>query len=225
MQKNAIRIVAGKAFNAHTEPLFKKLQIMPLPDLITFSKIQFMQRFTQGFLPVSFNETWVRNAVRNIGENEIQLHNRDHLQNIHSNFVTLDTFPLFSYPKMWQDFLNENIKIIRTISSFDSKLKKFFLDDLATSVICNRLLCPACLAGRIGWRKLKIKVLMHTSSLLPTPTTTLWTVYVRFRVRSHPYLLNILSGVPKRSSEASPPLKRRPMRSRNAVKLALWPAL
>ena len=206
MQKNAIRIVAGKAFNAHTEPLFKKLQILPLPDLITFSKIQFMQRFTQGFQPVSFNETWVRNAVRNIGENEIQLHNRDHLQNIHSNFVTLDTFPLFSYPKMWQDFLNENIKIIRTISSFDSKLKKFFLDDLATSVICNRLLCPACLAGRIGWRKLKIKVLMHTSSLLPTPTSTLWTVYVRFRVSEPiPTFWTFLSGVPGRSSEASPP--------------------
>ena len=150
MQKNAIRIVAGKAFNAHTEPLFKKLQILPLPDLITFSKIQFMQRFTQGFQPVSFNETWVRNAVRNIGENEIQLRNRDHLQNIHSNFVSPDTFPLFSYPKMWQDFPDENIKIIRKISSFDSKLKKFFLDDLATNVICNRLLCPACLAGRIG---------------------------------------------------------------------------
>ena len=95
MQKNANRIVAGKPYNAHTEPLFKKLQIMPLPDLIIFSTIQFMHRFTQGFLPGSFNETWVRNAVRNIGENEIQLRNRDHLQNIHSNLVSLDTFPLF----------------------------------------------------------------------------------------------------------------------------------
>ena len=108
MQKNAIRIIAGKPYNAHTEPLFKKLQIMPLPDLITFSKIQFMHRFIQGFLPASFNETWVRNVVRNIGENEIQLRNRDHLQNIHSNLVSLDTFPLFSYPKIWQDFRDEN---------------------------------------------------------------------------------------------------------------------
>ena len=150
MQENAIRIIAGKPYNAHTEPLFKKLQIMPLPDLITFSKIQFMHRFIQGFLPASFNETWVRNAVRNIGANEIQLRNRDHLQNIHSNLVSLDTFPLFSYPKIWQDFRDENIKIIRKTSSFDLKLKKFFLDDLATNVICNRLLCQACLDGRIG---------------------------------------------------------------------------
>ena len=150
MQKNAVRIIAGKSYNAHTEPLFKKLQIMPLPDLITFSKIQFMHRFTQGFLPASFNETWVRNAVRNIGENEIQLRNRDQLQNIPSNLVSLDIFPLFSYPKIWQDFPDENIKFIRKTSSFDLKLKTYFLNDLSTNVICNRLLCPACLAGRIG---------------------------------------------------------------------------
>ena len=87
----------GKAYNAHTELLFKKLQIMPLPDLITFSKIQFMQRFTQGFLPVSFNETWVRNAVRNIGENEIQLRNFDQLQHAHSNLTFLDIFPLCNF--------------------------------------------------------------------------------------------------------------------------------
>ena len=159
MQKNAVRIITGKSYNAHTEPLFKKLQIMPLPDLITFSKIQFMHRFTQGFLPASFNETWVRNAVRNIGENEIQLRNRDQLQNIPSNLVSLDIFPLFSYPKIWQDFPDENIKFIRKTSSFDLKLKTYFLNDLSTNVICNRLLCPACLAGRIGWDRNILKLL------------------------------------------------------------------
>ena len=188
MQKNAIRIIAGKPYNAHTEPLFKKLQIMPLPDLITFSKIQFMHRFIQGFLPASFNKTLVRNAVRNIGENEIQLRNRDHLQNIHSNLVSLDTFPLFSYPKIWQDFRDENIKIIRKTSSFDLKLKKFFLDDLATNVICNRLLCPACLAGHIGWRKLKYKVLMPTLIWRLLHYDPCWSV---LSVRVHPHLSKI----------------------------------
>ena len=49
MQKKAIRIVSGASYNAHTEPLFKKLQVLPLPDLISFTKIQFMQRFKQKF--------------------------------------------------------------------------------------------------------------------------------------------------------------------------------
>ena len=150
MQKAAIRIIAGSSYNSHTEPLFKKLQVLPLPDLISFSKLQFMQRFWQDFLPTSFNDTWARNAIRNIGDNDIQLRNFNQLQPIHSNLSSLDVFPLFNFPKLWQEFPNEEIKIIRKTADFDVKLKKIFIDDLASNVVCNRLLCPACLAGRLG---------------------------------------------------------------------------
>ena len=150
MQKAAIRIVSGTAYNSHTEPLFKKLQVLPLPDLITFNKLQFMQRFTQNFLPESFNDTWVRNAIRNIGENEIQLRNSDKLQIVDSNLASLDVFPLFNFPKIWQDFPDKQVKFTRKTAEFDLKLKKYFLDDLATNIVCNRLLCPACLAGHLS---------------------------------------------------------------------------
>ena len=103
MQKSAIRIITGSPYNLHTEPLFKRLQILPLPDLISFSKLQFMHRFSQKFLPSLFNETWIKNSVRNIGENEIQLHNFDQLQHAHSNLTSLDIFPLYNFPKLWQD--------------------------------------------------------------------------------------------------------------------------
>ena len=101
MQKAAIRIIAGAKYNSHTEPLFKKLQILPLPDLITYNKIQFMQRFTQQFLPESFNDVWVRNAIRNIGENEIRLRNANQLQISASTLTSLDILPLFDFPKAW----------------------------------------------------------------------------------------------------------------------------
>ena len=120
------------------------LQILPLPNLISFSKLQFMQRFNQNFLPSSFNETWVKNSIRNIGENDIQLRNFDQLRLTHANLTSLDLFPLYNFPKIWQDFPNEQIKIIRKPSEFDAKLKGFFLDDLASNVVCNRLFCPSC---------------------------------------------------------------------------------
>ena len=148
MQKAAIRIVTNSSFNAHTEPLFKKLKILPLPDLISYCKIQFMQRFSQNFLPSSFNDIWLRNSIRNIGENEIQLRNFAQLQNVHSNLTKLDIFPLYNFPKIWENFTDEQIKILRKKSEFDHKLKDYFLNDLAATVSCNRLLCPACLAGR-----------------------------------------------------------------------------
>ena len=109
-----------------------------------------MQRFTQNFLPESFNDTWVRNAIRNIGENEIQLRNSDQLQIVDSNLASLDVFPLFNFPKIWQDFPDEQVKFTRKTAEFDLKLKKYFLDDLATNIVCNRLLCPACLAGNLS---------------------------------------------------------------------------
>ena len=46
LQKAAVRIISGAKYNAHTEPLFKNLQILPLPDLISFLKLQFMQQFS-----------------------------------------------------------------------------------------------------------------------------------------------------------------------------------
>ena len=97
-----------------------------------------MQRFKQKFLPASFDDTWVLNNIRNIGENDIQLRNHDQLQPVHSNLASL-----------WQDFPDEQIKIIRKIPEFDTKLKNYFISDLSNTVNCTRILCPACLAGRL----------------------------------------------------------------------------
>ena len=63
-QKMAIRIINNATFNAHTEPLFKKLNILPLSKLIDFFKLQFMQRFTLREIPSSFYTTWVKNEER-----------------------------------------------------------------------------------------------------------------------------------------------------------------
>ena len=111
MQKSAVRIIAGASYKSHTEPLYKKLQILPLPDLITFNKLQFMQQFSQKFLPISFDNTWVRNSIRNIGENKIQLRNAGQLQIPPSNLVSRDTFSLFEFPK--HNFPHEQLKFIR----------------------------------------------------------------------------------------------------------------
>ena len=63
-QKMAIRIINNATFNAHTEPLFKKLNILPLSKLIDYFKLQFMHRFTLREIPSSFNNTWVKNEER-----------------------------------------------------------------------------------------------------------------------------------------------------------------
>ena len=144
LQKNAIRIISQAPYNSHTEPLFKKHEILPLPDLIHFSKIQFMQRFKNNFLPTSFEDTWTLNNIRNIGENEIRLRNYNQLQLHNSQLTTLNNHPLYLFPRIWENFKEEQIKIIRKRPEFDEKLKKYFLHDLSSVITCNRLFCPSC---------------------------------------------------------------------------------
>ena len=108
----------------------------------------FMHRFTQKFLPESFHEVWVRSAVRNIGENEIQIGNADQLQIVGSTLASLNVLPLTDFPKIWKNFPDEQIKFVRKISEFDTQKKQKILDDLSEIVVCNRLLCPACRAGQ-----------------------------------------------------------------------------
>ena len=72
-KKKAIRQISHAKYNAHTEPLFKANQILPLPDLINFFKLQTMQRYSINHIPVSLQGMWQRSNERNIGLNELQL--------------------------------------------------------------------------------------------------------------------------------------------------------
>jgi hypothetical protein len=70
-QKMAIRILNDVPYNAHTEPLFKSCAILPLKSLCEYFKIQFMQKFTRGFLPSSFEEVWISNKIRRAAQDQV----------------------------------------------------------------------------------------------------------------------------------------------------------
>ena len=54
----------------------------------------------------------------------------------------------FYFPNIWQIFPDEQLKITRKKTEFDTKQKKIFIDYSAQSVNCNRLICPADLSVR-----------------------------------------------------------------------------
>ena len=144
MQKKAIRIVSNSSYNAHTEPLFKKCTILPLEKLVTFFNLQIMQHYKQGFLPPSFNNTWLTNQERRNEEIQITLRN-DQLLTVPFVRLTSSTKqPLFLLPKTWLEFTNENVKIIRNKLEFKTSLKKHLISELDDIVKCDRLLCPSC---------------------------------------------------------------------------------
>jgi hypothetical protein len=143
MQKRAVRIVSNANFNAHTEPLFKKLEILPLPDLISYFNLQFMQRYINKQLPLAFEGVWITNE-RTIGDNAMRLRNFDNLYLSQPTSSNLSRLPLYSFPRQWENFPDESIKSLVNKSLFDLNLKQYFLNDLSDIPSCNRLFCPSC---------------------------------------------------------------------------------
>ena len=143
-QKAAVRVICNAKYNAHTEPLFKKLGVLPFPMLCQFFKLQFMQRYVQNFLPSSFDNTWITNRIRLANQPHIELRNIDdyHIPFARTNLISLQ--PLISFPRIWEEFPDEQIKFIRNKPEFNHKLKEHFLSKLSYTVNCNRLICPAC---------------------------------------------------------------------------------
>jgi hypothetical protein len=129
---------------AHTEPLFKKLKILPLNELITFFKLVFMFDFAHENLPLSFKNMWRTNSDLRNSENPMALRN-DH--DYYIPFIRLDSFvkfPLSEYPRLWNEFESNEIKSIDSRNLFKKLLKEHFFDKLADSITCDRLLCPSC---------------------------------------------------------------------------------
>jgi len=145
-QKMAVRLITNSSYNAHTEPLFKKLCILPFPKLCEFFKIQFMHSFKQEFLPVSFNNTWQTNRIRRMDQAEIELRNDDLLAIPFARTKFCEKLPLTAFPKIWTEFPSEEIKFIRNKLEFNTKLTRieYFLEQLGSVPNCTRLLCPTC---------------------------------------------------------------------------------
>ena len=130
----AIRIVHNAPYNAHTEPLFKNAGVLPLSYLIEFFILQFVQQFTQGFLPISFNNTWVSNAIRRQDEFQVSLRNDDDINIPFARTAQTERFPLTKFPKVWHNFPNENIKFQRNKLIFNEELKIIFCHCLKQTI-------------------------------------------------------------------------------------------
>ena len=143
-QKIAVRIISNSKYNSHTEPIFKRLNILPLKQLSEFFKLQFMQQFSQNFLPTALKDMWVTNRMRHIDEDHIVLRNDDLFFIPFARSSITSKLPLTSFPKLWCEFPDENIKFIRNKLEFNTSLKRYFIDKLRQNITCNRLLCPDC---------------------------------------------------------------------------------
>jgi len=146
-QKISVRLICNTRHNSHTEPLFKKLGILPFSKLIDYFNLNFIHDYIYGFLPSSYINYWPTNRdQRNATENDFELRNDYELYCPPSRLKSSEYFPYFKLPRIWINFDSANpmISIIRDKCKFKQSLKKFFLDNLNSDYRCDRLFCPTC---------------------------------------------------------------------------------
>jgi hypothetical protein len=98
-QKAAIRIIAGRKYNDHT--IFKKLSILPFPDLITTSNLKFFHSYVFSYLPTAFDNTWI--TVGQSHEDNLNLELRNDAKYYIPRHRTdqIARLPLFNLPRLW----------------------------------------------------------------------------------------------------------------------------
>lgn len=80
LQKRAIRIIKGASYNAHTEPIFKELELLKLQDLCALHDLKFCYKFTNNmsisipYLPETrtANDFQITNIRNSFAKNNIR---------------------------------------------------------------------------------------------------------------------------------------------------------
>jgi hypothetical protein len=85
-----------------------------------------MQHYNQGFLPNSFNNVWLRNESRCREDFLMALRNSENWNIPFTRLHSSTLHPLVNLPRLWSQFNNEDIKIMRNKLEFNMELKKHF---------------------------------------------------------------------------------------------------
>ena len=123
LQKKAIRTVSKANYNAHTEPLFKNLQILKLKDIFTFHLSQIMYSFINISLPDPLMTMFT--VGRNIHSHDTRHLHQPHIQYRKTAFLS-KTF-IHQAPETWYK-LPETIRQLRSRHTFNIYVKKFLMN-------------------------------------------------------------------------------------------------
>ena len=104
LQKKAIRTITNSNYNAHTQPLFLKLNILPFDKMLTLNRSVFIHSIYHKNHHISFLNTWILNQQR---ETEHTLRNQNLFQLPFPRTEQFKKSPLYFLPKSWNDLPNE----------------------------------------------------------------------------------------------------------------------
>ena len=118
-QKKAIRIITNSSYTAHTGPLFTRLHILPLEQIITQARLTFMHSIYYEYAPHSFTNTWQTHSQRNP---DINLRNATDFEITFPRIELYKRLPIYSLPHTWNS--HDTIRYYSNITTFRIALQE-----------------------------------------------------------------------------------------------------
>ena len=139
LQKKCVRNVSLEKFNAHSEPIFKKLGILKNADKITYCQAVFMHQYKNKKLPDSFVNMF--QDITNL--DDLQTRNNDYnFQNKPAIKKYLEKFPTKVMVSSW-NYLHIDCKATAEPEEFKSLLKQRILSSYSSEPECD-MNCYTC---------------------------------------------------------------------------------
>jgi len=141
LQKKAIRIVTGEKYNAHTDPLFKRLRLLKVCDIASIQELKFCFKLENGLLPDYFmTNIFIKNS--SVHSRNTRSMNNLHVPRIKHEYarqciqytiaVAFNNCPILIKEKIYTHNLTSYIKYV----------KNHFLNGY--SEICSDINCYVC---------------------------------------------------------------------------------
>ena len=123
LQKRAIRIILSASYRAHTDPLFLKLEVLPLKKLYQFYIILFMFKYSNDMLPHLFKSIFIVNY-------DIHNYNTRQACNLHVQKCNTGFYYKFVTQKgiLFWNYISNILDTHCTLHTFKWQLKKYLLD-------------------------------------------------------------------------------------------------
>ena len=120
LQKRAIRTVTLANYRSSTSPLFAKLNILKLHDIVTLNVASFTYRCRNSLLPSQFEDFYVSNQ-------SVHNYNTRHASDIRTNHFRTSQYKRslrYRSTQIWNKLPNK-LKFCRTVVSFRKSVTKY----------------------------------------------------------------------------------------------------
>jgi hypothetical protein len=132
LQKRAVRMINKKAYNSHTDPLYKSSEILKITDLYEHQVNLFMYDFYHKLLPISFHSVFKYNhEIQSRPTRQSHLFNIERCQSAFSSNLPLYTFPIISnkYSKSVRNTISRSL--------YKEQIKNHFIKKYNSTITCT----------------------------------------------------------------------------------------